>query len=420
MMNKKLKINKVLLLLVIIYFSCNSFVLAIKFENQASVIMLVVTAFTCLLALVSGRHIVSIRVINIILVMTFNILLTMIFTGFMNAYILLGLNFLLVLAIIKLMSRQEFFEAYIVAIKILSVFAIVVGLINILTPSLLGGFPLYAHKADYYYRDVFLAFQSVTGFRINGIWGEPGMFSVYLMFALIFECFFVQREIKMVNFSLFTIAIFLAFSTNGLVLLAMVIAILILDNRRNSPKVFIGLFILIFAAIYAVNHVDWISEQIIYATNKLDSSDISFAGRLAPVLYNIEKGFSSPIWGHGIQSEKFFVDYSFYSGFLICNTSTTTFLFSIFGVVFCFCTIYLTWKVSTINCSGNRFIGFLLFLVMMFNVNTQAVHLDQIYYLILFSFFMDDKTELQENKIYEREKDKTTERSKDFIKTLVY
>lgn len=402
-MNKKLKSNKVLLLLTIIYFSCNSFVLAIKYENIASVIMFVVTASTCLLALVRGRYIVPKRVINVIVVMTTNILLTIIFTGFMNAYILLVLNFLLVLAIIKLMSRQEFFEAYIAAIKILSVFAIAVGLINIIMPSLLGGFSLYGHNVDTYYRDVFLAFQSVTSFRINGIWGEPGMFSVYLVFALIFECFFVQREIKMLNLWLFAVAIFLTFSTNGLVLLAMVTVILILDNRWNSPTVFIGLFVLIIAAIYAVNNVDWISEQVIGATNKLDSSNISFAGRLAPALYNIEKGISSPIWGHGIQSERFFVDYSFYSGFLICNTSTTTFLFSIFGVVFSFCTIYLTWKVSAVNRTGNRFIGFLLFLVMMINVNTQAVHLDQIYYLILFSFFMngEDEMELQEYMIYE-------------------
>ena len=402
-MNKKLEINKVLLILTIIYFSSNSFVLAIKYESIAPMIIFVVTASTCFLALVRGRYIVPKRVINVIVVMTTNILLTIIFTGFMNAYMLLVLNFLLVLAIIKLMSRQEFFEAYIVAIKILSVFAIAVGLINIIMPSLLGGFSLYGHYVDTYYRDVFFAFQSVTSFRINGIWGEPGMFSVYLVFALIFECFFVQREIKMLNLWLFAVAIFLTFSTNGLVLLAMVTVILILANRRNSPKVFIGLFVLIIAAIYAVNNVDWISEQVIGAANKLDSSDISFAGRYAPVLYNIEKGISSPIWGHGIQSERFFVDYSFYSGFLICNTSTTTFLFSIFGVVFSFCTIYLTWKVSAINRTGNRFIGFLLFIAMMINVNTQAVHLDQIYYLILFSFFMNDESEmkLQEYMIYE-------------------
>lgn len=414
-MKDKLKTNRVLTLLIIIYFSCNSFVLAIKYESRATVIMFLVTASACLLALVRGRYRVSKRVVNIIAVMVANIFLTILFTGYMNAYMLLCLNFLLVLAIIKLMSRQDFFEAYIAAMKILAVFAIIVGLINIIMPSLLGGFPVYGHNVGTYYRDVFLAFQSVASFRINGIWGEAGMFSVYLVFALIFECFFVQREIKTWNLMLFAAAIFLTFSANGLVLLAAVTAILILTNRQNNPKAFIALFALIIAAIYAVNNVDWISEQVIHATNKLDGSNISFAGRLAPALYNIEKGISSPIWGHGIQSGKFFVDYSFYSGFLFCNTSTTTFLFSIFGVAFSFCTVYLMWRVSAINRTGNKLIGFLLFLVMVINVNTQAVHLDQIYYLILFSCFMNDEEEkeLEEYDIRIK-KDKTTERHKDF------
>ena len=48
------------------------------------------------------------------------------------------------------------------------------------------------------------------------------------------------------------------------------------------------------------------------------------------------------------------------------------------------------WKLAQSCSGGNRIIGLLLFVAMLLNINTQAIHLDQVYYLILFSVFMED------------------------------
>lgn len=42
---------------------------------------------------------------------------------------------------------------------------------------------------------------------------------------------------------------------------------------------------------------------------------------------------------------------------------------------------------------NSKITEFLLFVIILINVNTQAVHLDQIYYIILFSVFMNEGIE---------------------------
>ncbi len=388
-MNNKKKIGNVLLLLIIIYFSCNSFILAIKYQTRASAIMVTVTVGVCLLTILKGRFKVPYKVAVMIGAMTGNILWTMLLSGFMNAYLLLILNFLLAVAMMNLMSRQDFLEAYIAAMKILSIVAVVVGLINTIMPSLLGRFPLYSY-ADAHYRDVILAFQNISIDRINGIWGEPGMFSVYLVFALIFELFYVHRPSSAVNYIIFIVTISLTFSTNGIIC-TIVLMVLLLFKRENGIRklrILLILSALMVLLVYVTSNVDWVQEQFTASASKLDEEDISLIGRLVPVLYNLQEGIKNPLFGHGLMTERIYVDYSFYTGYIYCNTSTTTILFYSFGLVLSSISVYLMFKLANLNKEQPLIVRSVLFLLILINVNTQAVHLDQIYWMILFIPFM--------------------------------
>lgn len=385
-------ISKVFLLFIIVYFSCNSFVLTVKYDNYATTIMAGITVLSALLTLQFGKFKIPQNVLVYIAIGILNIFLTALVNGYLNAYFLLVLNFILSLAYIRLYSKQEFYESYICVMKILSVFSIFVCIINIIAPGMLRFFPIRSLSYTQSYYDIFFAFQTVGATRINGIWGEPGMYSLFLIFALIFEAFFVNRKINNFNYILFVSTIVLTFSTNGIICLVILLITLAIAKGRGNDfipvlAVSFGLVIIVYLAM---KNLPWFAEQIEASANKLDQENISFIGRVAPVFYNLKEGALSPLWGHGIRGGAFWVDFLSYSGKLYCNTSTTTFLFASFGIGLSAITVLLTARLVNQRNDISKLIKVLLFIIIMINVNTQAVHLDQIYYLILFSAFMQD------------------------------
>ena len=396
-MKQDITLSKILLLFFVVYFSCNSFLLTIKYSAYATVLMVLVVIISILISKLKGCYGVSRNCMALMCICLINVVLTAMFNGYMNAYMLLILNMVLCVSFIHLYSRQEFYEIYIVVMKIFAIAAIIVGLINILAPNILTVFKTYSYgeSNSHLYIDAILSFQASKLLRINSIWGEPGMFSVFLIFALLLECFFVNRRIHVFNYVLFNIAILLTFSTNGLVCLLAVHFTVFFNNKRKgeNEKIMLVFIVLIAAALFSMSRIDWLRESLIGATSKLDSEDISFAGRLAPLLYNIQEGLRSPFFGHGIRGGIFFVDYPFYSGYLICNTATTTLLFASFGIAYAAITVVLMWKFSKLSYTDSKVVKLLVFIIVIANVNTQAVHLDQIYYLLLFSVYMVDDVE---------------------------
>lgn len=395
MKRKAFDIRSVILFL-IIYFSCNSFVLAVKYERKTVQIMVGVCVLTIITALIKGRYVIPKNASLTVFALSFNIFLTAIFNGYLNAYILLVMEFIMAICCIKLFSREEFYEYYIIILKLLSIFAVAVGLINNFAPAMLSGLKIYSLGDNYYYRDAFLSFQAIRLFRINSIWGEPGMYSVFLTFALVFECFFINRKIKIFNLILFSIADILTFSTTGMICLAFLLIALVINNEgdRSKRRIVYAIFAVLILLIFASRRLSFISEQFSGALGKLNQEDLSFIGRLAPVLYNLKQGLISPLFGHGIQGGKFFVNLSFYTGYLYCNTSTTTFIFASFGLLYSSITVILTWKLIKERIR-NKMCFVLAFSAIMLSINSQAVHLDQIYYIFLFSLFMYSNPNLE-------------------------
>lgn len=387
--NEKIPIYKIILLFLVIYFSSNSFVLAVKYEAKSTVLMFLIVVLAVGITLIKGWYHVSQDMLFLMIVMTVNIAMTIIATGYLNAYFLLILIFILAISAVHLYSRQEFYEAYILNMKVIALCSVIVGIIQNVSPGMLNVFKTYGMPNGGAYRDVFLCFQNVGLMRINGIWGEAGMFSVFLIFAMIMECFFVNREVKISNYVIFVVAVALTFSTNGIICLTLLLITILLQKKQSKHmyKVIIITIVLLVIFYVVIKILPDFSDLFTASLSKLDSEDISFAGRMAPILYNLEEGVKSLVWGNGIKGGRFYVDYSFYSGPLYCNTSTTTFLFSSFGIIFCTATVYLTYRFVK---SANRvqWVSIMLFIIIMLNINTQAVHLDQIYYLILFSSYM--------------------------------
>ena len=393
---------KVLLMLLIVFFSCNSFVLAVRFKSVSTAIMVAVIILVVLVSITKGHNHIPRNACMLVLVCGLNILITSLVNGYMNGYMLLFLEFVLSLACIRLYTKKEFVESYIFVIRFLAIYAIGIGIINLLVPGILSIFKTYYSSTNEIYYDAIFSFQSAGIQRINSIWGEPGMFSVFLIFAIVFECFFVDRPINYLTFSVLSLAEILTFSSAGYVCFALIMVTTIVSSRKgsNERKVAYSVLVVCLALFFAINKFDWMQTMVQASVNKLTGKEnLSFIGRLAPMLYNIQEGVKSLFWGNGMQGQSFYVDFSFYRGLLYCNTSTTTYLFNVFGIVISSISVYLTVKSVWLAKHHGVVLRLLLFIVLILNVNAQDVSLDQFYWIFLFLSFMPG-VETGDNTLY--------------------
>jgi hypothetical protein len=129
---------------------------------------------------------------------------------------------------------------------------------------------------------------------------------------------------------------------------------------------------------------------------KYQFSSLNLAGRLAPMIYNMDKWRTSPLYGLGFHEGDFRVNYKIYRGVLFANTSTTTLLFHNFGFLLPLLSIISSWKISSLK-KANKIIVLLLTFTLVLGVNFENQVLDQIYTIILFTVFMPVKGKYNED-----------------------
>lgn len=378
---------KLIILFLNIYFSVNSFVLAVKYSVWSNQIMIAVVLLTAIVSVIKGNNPVSQNGIVLLILAFLNIMCTAFIYGYTGGYMLFCLNFILIVSILHLYTKEEFIESFVKIMCFLSIFALISGILSIVAPSVLGLFGQYRNSVFDVYADMFFAFQNTSVIRINSIWGEAGMYAVFLIFALFFETFNCNKEPSFRRILILSGALLLTFSTTGLVCYLLYVVALAFNRGRFQGRLLWGMGGIALLALVLINNVEVIQMQFVTAGSKLSSDDISFIGRFAPIIYNIQEGLKNPIFGQGMTSGKFYVDYSFYQGFLACDTSTTTALFKNFGLLLPSITVFLSFRLAR-NETQTAMATIVSFVLLLVNVNTQNLIYDQIYWSILFVPFM--------------------------------
>lgn len=393
MVSRNVPKYKNVLVFLIIYFSSNSFVLTVKYGSWSTQITVAVLMIAIYFSIRRGIYHISQNVYGLITILLINVLCTALLNGYTQGYLFFLIDCILVVAIIHLYSREEFIAAYVNAIFFLSIFAIATDILMVVFPSIMGSFRLYPiSRTDAYY-DLLFSFQNNTVIRINSVWGEPGMYAVYLIYALFFELMEMAGSTRKCVIVVLSIALFLTFSSTGYLCFAILIVAVGLGGGKDSSKnKYLSLGFVAVILYVILSQTDVFQSQFGAATEKFETDNISFIGRVAPVLYNLQEGFKAPLFGHGLTGGKFFVDFSFYTGYLACDTSTTTSLFKCFGITIPAITIYLSYLVAKIQ-NISVLSKMILFILIILNVNTQNVLFDQLYWLILFIPFMRTQNE---------------------------
>ncbi|MDR2043941.1 MAG: O-antigen ligase family protein [Clostridium sp.] len=383
---------KHLLVLLVLYFNQMSAYVSVKYASYGNLIMcgmfaLAAAAFGY--AFFARRARLSWQAMALVLVLSANLCLSMAFNGDLRGgYVLLAMNLAEALFFTALFSREEFYRVYVNCLVVLSVLTF---LTTYLAVPLLR-LPILLPDTGARYYDAWVTLPQILPdeLRLNAVWFEPGVYALYLGFALVLELF-LNTSPSWFKVGVLTAAMLGTTSSTGYVVLALLFCVLVADrifrNRRSVRK----MLALSAAVLLACFAVAWFVplEALERTFSKYDFRSLNFIGRFAPMLYNLEQGLRSPLFGLGFYSERGFrVYYPFYKGMLYSNTATTFQFFHFFGFAFPLFTCYASWKMACAGRHKSLPVRLALAGILILNVNFESVVLDQVYMILLFSFFM--------------------------------
>ena len=225
-----------------------------------------------------------------------------------------------------------------------------IGYFLVNNTTLLNMLPIYNNINNVEYR-IGLVFNYITIIpkRNCGMFWEPGLFATYLILALIFELIFKEEKISKFRVILFTLCILTTNSSAGYALLAFIFIIIFLNknkNEINNKLYYISYIILFVAGILVIFNYSKIIESTEFHSNevfaKLISANIIESTRYRAINHNLSMFMKNPIFGNGIVKSLETVKY-------VSDTSTSTFMLNIFGILGIQYSIYIIYGVLKIT-----------------------------------------------------------------------
>ena len=220
----------------------------------------------------------------------------------------------------------------------------------------------------------------VGGLRNSGIYWEPGMYQVYLNFALLFVLYAVNempvgKKIALIIYLAATIMT--TGSITGILLCAILIAVyVILGSKRFVVKLFGGV-ILLAVAIYSSTLVfGLIQSKLTLGT--------SFTYRLRDIFFGLEVFNTNPIIGHGISNDVYENMSKIYygAGREVSNGLMVVLIdFGIIGALLYIIGIFNFFGFLKHNLNKRCAIAFLIWFVI--SINTEPITLNSFCFFIL-------------------------------------
>lgn len=271
---------------------------------------------------------------------------------------------------------------YVRVLYILSIISLAFYMPSLLIPGFLDyllQIPGYIGTADYA-RGTHLIIYTIStdlreGFLRNaGPFLEPGMFSVYLIIALLFNIAITKILINKVNI-VFIIAIITTISTAGyLALIIVLIAyLLVVGDIKRSLSILILPF-LIYGAWNVYHNFVFIGDKI-ELQYRLYQRGAVYAGRIGSTLVDLEDVTEYPLFGRGRHTETRFDDREYVRGIFHRTNGVTHFMVQ-FGLVFFSLYFYYIFKSLSLTCEyykHNRWFAIFFFLAILIVGSSQHV-----------------------------------------------
>lgn len=278
-------------------------------------------------------------------------ILTLIFSGIDNLtyYIIFISTITFAFGITLIYDFKDVVNIFLKIMVFISIISLI-GYFLVNNTTLLNMLPIYNNINNVEYR-IGLVFNYITIIpkRNCGMFWEPGLFATYLILALIFELIFKEEKISKFRVILFTLCILTTNSSAGYALLAFIFIIIFLNknkNEINNKLYYISYIILFVAGILVIFNYSKIIESTEFHSNevfaKLISANIIESTRYRAINHNLSMFMKNPIFGNGIVKSLETVKY-------VSDTSTSTFMLNIFGILGIQYSIYIIYGVLKIT-----------------------------------------------------------------------
>ena len=268
-------------------------------------------------------------------------------SGTNYSYIQITTLILAAYCIVKLYSFKQMAECYLVVMTVVSVVALI-GYVFHNNTSYLDFLPKVESINDMEYGvGVIYNYLTMVPDRNCGMFWEPGLFATHLTIAMMLELITKQRA-SALRIILFSICIFTANSSAGFVLWFLCLILLFIRKRNTiiGPIKNIFSVILLIIAIGVVINFDTILSETSLGENeyfqKLYSESILDSTRSNAIGHNLELFATAPIFGVGYVTAMSNIAY-------VADTSTTTFLMSVFGILGSAYTVFIIYGVFKIK-----------------------------------------------------------------------
>jgi len=291
-------------------------------------------------------------------------------------------------------NRETFIDKYQNIIFVIAAFSNIVYGFYLFFPEILNRLPTIYNTKDIAFKFGFLVIMPLRIFgqipRSMGIFREPGVFSIFLVFALYFEL--LEREtISIFRILVLLIALFLTYSTTGYIVIILIMTVLPFngaDSRRLKRKRNIITFAFFSIVILLLHYTDLLSKNgFIFGKFMQGSATyVSTGARIASVAANLDIFLRHQLFGagsYGLDAE--FYDVSIkYVSLLTTKNNTNTFLinFAAHGLIYG-ATLTFLWYQFFKSTNGS-IISILLFVSFIALFSGEAMVNNVFFYIIAF------------------------------------
>lgn len=204
-------------------------------------------------------------------------------------------------AILFVVGNEYILDNYNDVMAFLAVWSIVGFVISNLLPQIMAIFPKVVSYNGTIYSNMLFFLSPINGnslysfIRNRGIFREPGVYMIFLFFALLFE-FFYKRKINKKRVIIFTITLLTTGSTAGIIILLATYVYVILMKKnfkyRGVVIVLVGIFCIILS--------NGLFESIVAGKFIRGSNSYgSFYSRYMSIFSNLEIAIKNPVFGIG-------------------------------------------------------------------------------------------------------------------------
>lgn len=233
--------------------------------------------------------------------------------------------------IVRFYPFEDAVGAYRHIMTVTTVIAII-GFIILHNTNILDVLPSYNNVNDKQFGFSMLYSYLVTHTERNcGMFWEPGLLATHLTFAMIVELLFVEKT-DWKRIVLYIVGFITASSSAGYVLVFLCLLLMIIrgDKKESSALRFLFKCVTIIVAVIVILNFDNILSMTALGENeyflKLSSDSLNNSSRSMALAHNFKVFAMEPIFGVGIARANELMDH-------VADTSTSTFLLSVFGLL---------------------------------------------------------------------------------------